>query len=482
MGGVRFNLDFINSEPIRAIDVNLISKLTGRSVYQERLTELTDSILIPSDDLVTGRRVHADPHRSGRAGHCAQPDGAVGLPLRTFGAQPCGHRSGMAHGRNAVSSSSRSSCRTWKALPSIVSGWSRDQGGAPIRDTEVTVPAGEELRVPVSGVRSGGYVMRVQALDPSDRVLVESAGLKVAYQAPGAIARLVASLQGSTVAVLGVCGLGVVALVGLGALVVFLVPKGKGMRNVELALPEKARRPPRPAEPAAPPAGPVVAPRAAPAPPRPAEPAPPPAATRRRGQGRACPAATGGTRSASRRTRRRAQGQRLPRRDRRNPLRLPPDPSWPPGPRLPRRDRRNRPMPSRRLHPRHLRQRRRSNQPRRPKRPAFWPWSAWRSRSSFNSRPRSESRHSGSGVPPTTTVSSRWIATSAVSGHHCVITFADGRWYVQDDESTFGTTVNGQPVPKGQPFRLEDGAVLGLGPKLKIRFQIVSGSSQGAPS
>jgi hypothetical protein len=29
---------------------------------------------------------------------------------------------------------------------------------------------------------------------------------------------------------------------------------------------------------------------------------------------------------------------------------------------------------------------------------------------------------------------------------------------------------------------LEDGALLGLGPKLKIRFQIVSGSAQGTPS
>jgi len=73
-------------------------------------------------------------------------------------------------------------------------------------------------------------------------------------------------------------------------------------------------------------------------------------------------------------------------------------------------------------------------------------------------------------------------ATSGVSGHHCVITVADGRWTVQDDASKFGTTVNGQPVAKGQPFGLEDGAVLGLGPKLKIRFQIVSGSSQGAHS
>src|SRR3990170_2662800 len=65
--------------------------------------------------------------------------------------------------------------------------------------------------------------------------------------------------------------MGVLALVSLGALVVFLRPKSKGMRNVELALPEKARRPPRPVEPAAPPAAPVVAPRAAVPPPRPAE-------------------------------------------------------------------------------------------------------------------------------------------------------------------------------------------------------------------
>ena len=66
-------------------------------------------------------------------------------------------------------------------------------------------------------------------------------------------------------------------------------------------------------------------------------------------------------------------------------------------------------------------------------------------------------------------------ATSGVSGHHCVITVVDGRWFVQDDTSKFGTTVNGQAIPKAQPFRLEDGAELGLGPRMKIRFQIVSG-------
>ena len=73
-------------------------------------------------------------------------------------------------------------------------------------------------------------------------------------------------------------------------------------------------------------------------------------------------------------------------------------------------------------------------------------------------------------------------ATSGVSGHHCVITFTGGRWTVKDDESKFGTTVNGQPIPKGQPFNLEDEAVLGLGPKLRIQFRLVSGVTPGTPS
>ncbi|MGH2628559.1 MAG: FHA domain-containing protein, partial [Anaerolineales bacterium] len=72
--------------------------------------------------------------------------------------------------------------------------------------------------------------------------------------------------------------------------------------------------------------------------------------------------------------------------------------------------------------------------------------------------------------------------TSGVSGHHCVLTLTDGRWYVQDDQSKFGTTVNGQGIPKGQPFNLEDGAVIGLGPRLRIRFRIVSRLAQGTPS
>jgi len=434
LGGVRFNLDIINPERIGAIDVNLVSKLTGRSVYQEQLTELTDSILLPSDDLVEDGEYTltlTTLDEQGQVLSQTQPLDFRFEPLApsltaTVQQWPTAETPYFVIGAALQNLEGVASYRLWLE---------QDQGSAPIRGTEVTVPAGEELQVPVSGVRSGGYVVRVQALDPRNRLLVESEGLKVAYQAPGAIARLVASMQGSAIAVLGMCGMGVLALVGLGALVVFLRPKSKGMRNVELALPEKARRPPRPVEPAAPPAAPVVAPRAAVPPPRPAEPAAPPA-----GPVVAASAAPAPPRPAE------------------SPRAQPPSPAAVPLP-----------PPA--------------------VRPAVTPKESGvlavvsvaepvivRFQAEIRKSPFRIGRAADNdGVLPVD-------ATSGVSGHHCVLTAADGRWYVQDDKSKFGTTVNGQTVPQGEPFRLEDGAVLGLGPKLKIRFQIVSGSSQGTPS
>jgi pSer/pThr/pTyr-binding forkhead associated (FHA) protein len=45
----------------------------------------------------------------------------------------------------------------------------------------------------------------------------------------------------------------------------------------------------------------------------------------------------------------------------------------------------------------------------------------------------------------------------------------------QDDKSTFGTTINGQPVPKGRPVPLENGTVIGLGPAVKLKFEVAAG-------
>jgi hypothetical protein len=469
VGGVRFNLDIINPERIGAIDIDLVSKLTGRSVYQAQLTELTDSILLPTDSLVEDGEYTLTLTTLDEQGQVLSRTVPVEfrfeprVPSLTATVQqwPTAETPYFVIGAAVQNLEGVASYRLWLE---------QDQGSAPIRGTEVTVPAGEELQVPVSGVRSGGYVVRVQALDPSDRILVDSEGLKVAYQAPGAIARLVASMQGSAFAVLGICGLGVVAFIGLGALVVFLRPKGKGMKNVELALPEKARRSPRPVEPAAPPAAPVVAPRAAPTPPRPVEPAVRPAAPVV--AARAAPAPPRPVEPAPPPAAPAVAPRAAP---------VPPRPaesvSPPAGP-VVASPRQAEPAPAQPPPPSSA-----------PVQPAVTPKVSGvlavvsvaeppivRFRAEIRKSPFRIGRAADNdGVLPVD-------ATSGVSGHHCVISVADGGWTVQDDKSKFGTTVNGQTVPQGQPFRLEDGAVLGLGPKLKIRFQIGSGSSQAAPS
>jgi hypothetical protein len=428
LGGVRFNLDIINPERIAAIDVNLISKLTGRSVYQEQLTEVTDSILLPADDLTR--------------------DGEYSLVLTALDDQG-----------NVLSQAEPVEFRYTPLAPSLVATvqewptagtpyfvisvavqnlegianyrlWLEDQqGGAPIRGTEVTLPVGEALHVPVKGVRSGGYVVRVQALDRSEQVLIESSELKVNYRGPGAVERMVASLQGSTVAALGVCMLGGLAIAGLAVLAWFVLPRRRRERNVELMLPEKARRPQVSAEAVRPPA-----PSPSSAGPTPAQPAP--------------------------------------------PAREPARPQ-PPRPAPPAREPASAP----------------AAQPSpKPVRPAAVPPAAVGMEIEALARVRvvepritafqAEIRKSpfrigrapdNEGVIPV-------AGTLGVSGHHCVISYEDGRWTVQDDQSKFGTTVNGEPIPKGQPFDLQDGAILGLGPNIRMEFRIVSDPKHSAPS
>lgn len=441
LGGVRFNLDIVNPERIAALDVDLINKLTGRSVYQERLTEVTDSILLPADDLTRDGEyslVLTALDDQGQVLSQAAPVEFRYTPLvpslvATVQEWPT---AGTPYFVISVSVQNLEGIANYRL-------WLEDQlGGAPIGDTEVTLPAGEALQLPVSGVRSGGYLVRVQALDQSGEVLIESSELKVTYRAPGALARMVASLQGSIVATLGVCLLGGLATAGLAVLVWVLRPRRRGERNVELVLPEKARRPRVAAEPARPPisspspAGPTPA-RPAPPAREPAPPQPPPPA--------------------------REPARPQPPPPAREPaLHSPPvqQPQPPPEPvRQPAV-----PLPVAPMEAQGL-ARVRVTEPR---------------ITVFQAEIRSSPYRIGrgpdnEGVLPVG-------AASGVSGHHCVIRHAGGRWTIQDDQSKFGTTVNGQPVPKGEPYGLEDGAILGLGPTLRMEFRIVSGPKHGAPS
>ena len=59
-----------------------------------------------------------------------------------------------------------------------------------------------------------------------------------------------------------------------------------------------------------------------------------------------------------------------------------------------------------------------------------------------------------------------------VSGRHATIKFVDGRFFIVDDKSTFGTFVNDLRLPSGATLPLDDGAIIGLGPKVKIQFRL----------
>jgi predicted component of type VI protein secretion system len=59
-----------------------------------------------------------------------------------------------------------------------------------------------------------------------------------------------------------------------------------------------------------------------------------------------------------------------------------------------------------------------------------------------------------------------------VSGKHAIITYKDGQYYIEDSQSTFGTLVNGEKIPPRVPTALNDPAEIGLGPMVKVQFQI----------
>jgi pSer/pThr/pTyr-binding forkhead associated (FHA) protein len=61
-------------------------------------------------------------------------------------------------------------------------------------------------------------------------------------------------------------------------------------------------------------------------------------------------------------------------------------------------------------------------------------------------------------------------SASGVSGSHLTLIFEEGQYFALDEKSTYGTTVNGQSLTKGQRFPLPDGAVIGLGPKVKLQI------------
>ena len=60
--------------------------------------------------------------------------------------------------------------------------------------------------------------------------------------------------------------------------------------------------------------------------------------------------------------------------------------------------------------------------------------------------------------------------TLGVSSVHATFIYTNNAWHIRDGNSTNGTFVNGTKLPKGGQAMLDKGSVIGLGPRVKLKF------------
>jgi hypothetical protein len=402
---IRFTLGVVRPEQIKQLNVAVISADTGLPVFTQSLGTFSETNKVPASNLVAG----AD---------YTLVVTAVDDQGRTLSEDKTDFKYEPAQANLAIESVTSPTPNDPSFVITLATQniegvvkykvWvAQEQTNAVVSGTEKTFPAGEPLILPAGNLASGEYLIVVQALDSTDKVLAEAAPVKTVYQRPTAIQSFLRFVGQSPVAIAGLTGLCCLTVVGAVALVWVVMPKRRDRtKTVDLVLPQKERRAAPIAErsvpPRSPPQEPAVGagrPAARPAPPAP-PPTPPPMEVPQPPPGRAAAV---------------------------------PELSVRPNARVVGLE------------------------------PAGLSFAVDIDKSDFSLG----RRESNDGVIPVD-------SSQGVSGQHLRITFINGRFFVQDDKSTFGTTVNGQPIPKGKPVPLEDGAVIGLGPVVRVKF-IISG-------
>jgi hypothetical protein len=397
--GILFNLDIVQQDKIRQLNINIISMDTGQSVLSQALVSFSEVNTIPAVSLLPGFEYTLIVTAIDSGGQLLSEDSAefkYEPPQATLSVNEVRTSSdGQTQFFISVSTQNVGGAVKYKA-------WLADiESGAQIIGTEMTIPLGEPIVIPADGLKSGDYAIVVQALDSTDTVLAESPPLKTAYTRPGFFARLRNSVSGSPLAIAGLSGLCCLILVGVVGLAWFILPRrGKRRDSVELVMPQKDRRPA--------PVDQRATPEKAVKTPAPAKPVPSPEV--------AAP-------------------------------RSPPKDPEPARPEL-KRGEAVMQLPSARIS---LIE---------PISPEF---SINMSQSPFTIGRQKDN----DAVLPLD-------SASGVSKQHLTITYEAGQYFARDDKSTFGTTIDDEPLVKGQPTLLHDGAVIGLGPKVKIEFQLTS--------
>lgn len=368
--GILFNLNLVQPDQIRQLNVSIISKDTGQSVLAQSLLSFSDVNTVPAVGLSPGLEytlVVTAIDNSGRPISEDSADFEYQPPVASLTITEVQPPS-LEQPEFVVTVASQNLRGAVK-----FTAWLADvESGVPIAGTESTVPVGEPLTIPVAGLASGDYAVVVQALDSGDVVLAESPARRASYARPSALDSLRQFVTESPIAIAAATGLLCLAAGGIAALLWFVLPRrGTKASTVELVLPQKAR----PVERATPPQGIPKAPE-------------PPAEV---------------------------------------------------------------PMPSAQLLSHD---------------PAELAFEAKVTHSPFTV-----------GRQPFNDAVLPVDSSSGVSGKHLSIRFENGLFFVQDENSTYGTSLGGKPLDKGGSAPLRDGDVLGLGPEVKLEFRVGSNDS-----
>jgi hypothetical protein len=394
--GIIFNLDLVQPQTIRQLNVTIISKDTGQSVLSQSLLNFSDVNAMPAVGLSAGLEYTLNVAAVDSNGQVISQDTA------DFKYEPPQASVSVTDVQTPTVDSDQF---VVKVTAQNVTGavkykaWLADQQtSAKIQGTEVTVPLGDPIIIPSAGVRSGTYAVIVQALDSSDNVLAVSPAYGMTYKPIGAFERFRSWVSRSPLAIAGMTGLCCLTVLGLIGVVWVMMPKRREMKSgVDLVLPDKARR-------QAPPSPRVVAPPQPPRAGRPAAPPHPPA------RGVAAPPAA--------------------------PVAAPVA------------------VPGAQVIAAKLTL----------LFPASPPYSVVMRRSPFTVGRRKEND-----VPLPVD------SSSGVSGVHMTLMYERGAYFVLDQGSKFGTSINGNAIVKGEPTQLKDGDQIGLGPIVKIEFRILAG-------
>lgn len=239
--GILFNLDIVQQDKIRQLNINIISLDTGQSVLSQALVSFSDVNTVPAVSLLPGFEYTLIVTAMDSGGQVLSEDSAE------FTYEPPQAKLSVTEVQTpsddqeqfliSVSTQNLGGAVKFKA-------WLADiESGAQISGTETTVPLGEPIVIPTDDLKTGDYAIVVQALDATDTVLAESPTQKTTYTRSGLFARFRSWVSGSPLAIAGLSGLCCLTLAGMIGLVWFILPKRrKRQESVELVMPQKARR------------------------------------------------------------------------------------------------------------------------------------------------------------------------------------------------------------------------------------------------